>query len=53
MLPACKLWDLIVIGGLEQTSHANVIFLFMAEAKSTLKNNTNMLLEKLNAEKQG
>jgi hypothetical protein len=31
---ACKWWDLIVMGGLEHASLANVIFLFMVEAKA-------------------
>jgi len=34
MLHTCKLWNLIVIGGLDQTSFANVIFHFIAEAKA-------------------
>jgi len=37
------------MGGLEQAPLVNVIFLFIAKAKSMLKNNTNMLPEKLNA----
>jgi hypothetical protein len=31
---ACKSWDLIVMGGLEQTLPANAIFLSIAEAKT-------------------
>jgi uncharacterized membrane protein len=34
MLLACKLWDLIVIGGLEQTSLVNLIFLSIAKVKA-------------------
>jgi hypothetical protein len=34
---ACKLWDLIVMGGLEQTSLANEIFLFIADIKAHWK----------------
>jgi hypothetical protein len=34
MSPACNLWNLIVMGGLEQTSLANTIFLSIAEAKA-------------------
>jgi hypothetical protein len=30
----CKSWDLIIIGGLEQTSLANTIFLFITKAKA-------------------
>jgi hypothetical protein len=41
------------MGGPEQASPANIIFLFIAKAKNTLKNKTNMLPEKLNAKKQG
>ncbi len=31
---ACKLWDLIVMGGLEQTSFANTIFLSITEVET-------------------
>jgi hypothetical protein len=34
MLLACKLWDLIVMGGVEQTSPANAIFNFIAKVKA-------------------
>jgi len=34
MLHPCKLWDLILMGGLEQASLANTIFLFIAKAKA-------------------
>ncbi len=34
MFPTCKSWNLIIMGGLDQTSHANAIFLFMAEVKA-------------------
>jgi hypothetical protein len=34
VLPACKSQDLIVIGGLEQTSPANAIFLSIVEVKT-------------------
>ncbi len=30
----CKLWDLIIVGGLEQASFANAIFLSIAKAKA-------------------
>jgi hypothetical protein len=41
------------MGGLEQASHVNSIFLFVVEVKSTLESNINKLLEKLNAKRQG
>ncbi len=31
---ACKLWDLIIIGGLKQTSHANTIFFSIIKVKA-------------------
>ncbi len=34
MLPACKLWNSVIMGGLEQTSPANTIFLFVTEVKA-------------------
>jgi len=34
MSPTCKLWDLIVVGGLEQASPVNVIFLSIAKVKA-------------------
>jgi hypothetical protein len=34
MLPTCKLWILIVVGGLEQASPANVIFLSIVKVKA-------------------
>jgi len=34
MSPTCKLWDLIVMGDLEQTSHVNTIFLSIAKVKA-------------------
>jgi len=37
MSPACKWCDLIVMGGLEQASFANVIFLSIAKAKACWK----------------
>jgi hypothetical protein len=37
MSHACKSWDLIIMGGLEQTSLVNTIFLFMAEVKARWK----------------
>jgi hypothetical protein len=39
------------VGGLEQTSPTNVIFLFITKAKAHLENNINMF-EKLNAKEQ-
>jgi cytochrome c biogenesis protein CcdA len=37
MLPACKSWNLIVMGGLEQASLADIIFLSIVEAKARWK----------------
>jgi len=37
MSPKCKLWGLLLIGGLEQASLANAIFLFIDEAKTCWK----------------
>jgi len=37
MLLAHKSWDLIIMGGLKQTSFANIIFLFIIEAKTRWK----------------
>jgi hypothetical protein len=37
MSPACKLWDLIVMGGLEQTSSAKANFFFIIEVKAHWK----------------
>jgi len=37
MSSTCKLWDLIVVGGLEQASLANTIFLSIVEAKACWK----------------
>jgi hypothetical protein len=37
MSPACKSWNLIVIGGLEQTFLANTIFLSITKAKTCWK----------------
>jgi hypothetical protein len=34
MSPACKSWDLIVMGCLEQTSHANAIFISITKVKA-------------------
>ncbi len=33
MLPTCKLWDLIIMGGLKQKSIAKTIFLSIAKTK--------------------
>ncbi len=37
MSPTCKSWDLMVMRGLEQTSLANTIFLFIAKVKACWK----------------
>jgi len=37
MSPECKSWNLIIMGGLEHASPANVIFLFIAEVKTHWK----------------
>ncbi len=34
MLPTCKSWNLIIIGGLEQASPTNAIFISMAKGKA-------------------
>ncbi len=53
MLSACKSWNLIVIGGREQASPTDAIFLSIAKTKvSMLKSNINTLSEKLNAKRQ-
>ncbi len=52
MSSTCKLWSLIVIGGLEQAFPINAIFLSIAEAKVCWKAIFNMSSEKLNAKKQ-
>jgi hypothetical protein len=37
MSPACKLWNLIVIGSIKQTSHTNEIFMSIVKTKAHWK----------------
>ncbi len=53
MSHACKSWDLIVMGGLKQTSPTNVIFFFITEAKARWKTILTHYLKKMNVKRQG